>query len=234
MKFCPTVSWCVESTGAKFHPHRCNVSPLRTVKPPNHPLSILNTGVCLARVLSTKTKHRQSRDYLCWNLLVGSVSESYLGDHHKPEVPPEVTPLLDATTTTPRPRLASERRRQCCTIMKLLSTAFISLTSSHLISTHLVSSELSASWVVAATANWVASQISRPHGPREATQGESHAVHGPVGRGCDQSERTQFGQNEVSWYVGQTKWDEIWTLHVLCRVVSQLFLSMLASLSTLE
>jgi len=29
---------------AKFHPHRCNVSPLRGEKPQNRPLSILNTG----------------------------------------------------------------------------------------------------------------------------------------------------------------------------------------------
>jgi len=29
---------------AKFHPHRCNVSPLRGEKPQNWPLSKLNTG----------------------------------------------------------------------------------------------------------------------------------------------------------------------------------------------
>jgi len=29
---------------AKFHPHRCNVSPLRGEKPQNRPLSKLNTG----------------------------------------------------------------------------------------------------------------------------------------------------------------------------------------------
>jgi len=29
---------------AKFHPHRCNVSPLRVEKPQNRPLSKLNTG----------------------------------------------------------------------------------------------------------------------------------------------------------------------------------------------
>ena len=29
---------------AKFHPHRCNVSPLRGQKPQNRPLSKLNTG----------------------------------------------------------------------------------------------------------------------------------------------------------------------------------------------
>jgi len=37
-----------EGTGpllrAKFHPHRCNVSPLRGEKPQNQPLSKLNTG----------------------------------------------------------------------------------------------------------------------------------------------------------------------------------------------
>ena len=30
--------------GTKFHPHRCNVSPLRAEKPQNWPLSKLNTG----------------------------------------------------------------------------------------------------------------------------------------------------------------------------------------------
>jgi len=29
---------------AKFHPHRCNASPLRGEKPQNRPLSKLNTG----------------------------------------------------------------------------------------------------------------------------------------------------------------------------------------------
>jgi len=29
---------------AKFHPHRCNVSPLRGEKPQNRPLSKLNIG----------------------------------------------------------------------------------------------------------------------------------------------------------------------------------------------
>ena len=29
---------------AKFHPHRCNVSPLQGEKPQNWPLSKLNTG----------------------------------------------------------------------------------------------------------------------------------------------------------------------------------------------
>jgi len=29
---------------AKFHPHRCNMSPLRGEKPQNRPLSKLNTG----------------------------------------------------------------------------------------------------------------------------------------------------------------------------------------------
>jgi len=34
---------------AKFHPHRCNVSPLRGEKPQNRPLSKLNTSACAAR-----------------------------------------------------------------------------------------------------------------------------------------------------------------------------------------
>ena len=35
---------------AKFHPHRCNVSPLRGEKPQNRPLSKLNTGRFALRV----------------------------------------------------------------------------------------------------------------------------------------------------------------------------------------
>ena len=34
----------MEDLHAKFHPYRCNVSPLRGVKPQNRPLSKLNTG----------------------------------------------------------------------------------------------------------------------------------------------------------------------------------------------
>ena len=33
-----------ETFHAKFHPHQCNVSPLRGEKPQNWPLSKLNTG----------------------------------------------------------------------------------------------------------------------------------------------------------------------------------------------
>ena len=36
---------------AKFHPHRCNVSPLRGEKPQNRPLSKLNTGRFALRAL---------------------------------------------------------------------------------------------------------------------------------------------------------------------------------------
>jgi len=36
---------------AKFHPHRCNVSPLRDEKPQNRPLSKLNTGRLALRLM---------------------------------------------------------------------------------------------------------------------------------------------------------------------------------------
>ena len=36
---------------AKFHPHRCNVSPLRGEKPQNWPLSKLNTGSFALRAM---------------------------------------------------------------------------------------------------------------------------------------------------------------------------------------
>ena len=36
---------------AKFHPHRCNVSPLRGEKPQNRPLSKLNTGRFAVRAM---------------------------------------------------------------------------------------------------------------------------------------------------------------------------------------
>ena len=36
---------------AKFHPHRCNVSPLRGEKPQNRPLSKLNTGRLALRAM---------------------------------------------------------------------------------------------------------------------------------------------------------------------------------------
>ena len=38
------VKFGMEEGTAKFHPHRCNVSPLRGEKPQNWPLSKLNTG----------------------------------------------------------------------------------------------------------------------------------------------------------------------------------------------
>jgi len=37
--------------GAKFHPHRCNVSPLRGEKPQNRPLSKLNAGRLALRAM---------------------------------------------------------------------------------------------------------------------------------------------------------------------------------------
>ena len=41
----------LKNTLAKFHPHRCNVSPLRGEKPQNRPLSKLNTGSFALRAM---------------------------------------------------------------------------------------------------------------------------------------------------------------------------------------
>ena len=47
---------------AKFHPHRCNVSPLRGEKPQNWPLSKLNTGrFALRAMLPVKIAISQQR-----------------------------------------------------------------------------------------------------------------------------------------------------------------------------
>ena len=53
---------------AKFHPHRCNVSPLRGEKPQNRPLSKLNTGrFALRAMLPVKTillaKENKQREF---------------------------------------------------------------------------------------------------------------------------------------------------------------------------
>jgi len=46
---------------AKFHPHRCNVSPLRGEKPQNRHLSKLNTGrFALRAMLPVKKKKRNN------------------------------------------------------------------------------------------------------------------------------------------------------------------------------
>ena len=44
---------------AKFHPHRCNVSPLRGEKPQNRPLSKLNTGRFALRAMLPVIKDKQ-------------------------------------------------------------------------------------------------------------------------------------------------------------------------------
>jgi len=47
---------------AKFNPHRCNVSPVRGVKPQNRPLSKLNTGrFALHAMLLVKNKKEQQK-----------------------------------------------------------------------------------------------------------------------------------------------------------------------------
>jgi len=42
---------------AKFHPHRCNVSPLRGENPQNRPLSKLNTGRFALRAMLPVKNH---------------------------------------------------------------------------------------------------------------------------------------------------------------------------------
>jgi len=44
VKFCREEGTFGPLLRAKFHPHRCNVSPLRGEKPQNWPLSKLNAG----------------------------------------------------------------------------------------------------------------------------------------------------------------------------------------------
>jgi len=46
---------------AKFHPHRCNVAPLRGEKPQNWPLSKLNTGRFALRTMLPVMNHGLSR-----------------------------------------------------------------------------------------------------------------------------------------------------------------------------
>ena len=45
--------------GAKCHPHRCNVSPLRGEKPQNLPLSNLNTAACNAGGKNSPSGHHR-------------------------------------------------------------------------------------------------------------------------------------------------------------------------------
>jgi len=48
---------------AKFHPHRCNVSPLRGEKPQNWLLSKLNTGRFALRAMLPVTNHSEMTYY---------------------------------------------------------------------------------------------------------------------------------------------------------------------------
>ena len=55
---------------AKFHPHRCNVSPLRGEKPQNWPLSKLNTGRFALRAMlpvtnQTSSEQVQNMNWFC-------------------------------------------------------------------------------------------------------------------------------------------------------------------------
>jgi len=45
---------------AKFHPHRCNVSPLRGEKPQNQPLSKRNTGRFALRAMLPVTNNDEN------------------------------------------------------------------------------------------------------------------------------------------------------------------------------
>ena len=55
---------------AKFHPHRCNVSPLRGEKPQHWPLSKLNTGRFALRAMLPVTKHKWLKKYFLAAILV--------------------------------------------------------------------------------------------------------------------------------------------------------------------
>ena len=59
---------------AKFHPHQCNVSPLRGVKPQNRPLSKLNTGWFALRAMLPVNIHRSNCWYNCCLLAAASAS----------------------------------------------------------------------------------------------------------------------------------------------------------------
>jgi len=55
---------------AKFHPYRCNMSPLRGEKPQNRPLSKLNTGRLALRAMlpvMTQLKRGQNSDPFKYN-----------------------------------------------------------------------------------------------------------------------------------------------------------------------
>ena len=51
---------------AKFHPHRCNVSPLRGEKPQNRPLSKLNTGRFALRAMLPVTNVKRYQTHYRW------------------------------------------------------------------------------------------------------------------------------------------------------------------------
>ena len=60
---------------AKFHPHRCNVPPLRGEKPQNRPLSKLNTGrfalhAMLPVINRNRVRYRKSFANYCCSLVV--------------------------------------------------------------------------------------------------------------------------------------------------------------------
>jgi len=57
----------------KFHPHRCNVSPLRGEKPQNWPLSKLNTGRYALRAM-LPVMNGFHREHKIWNLKVNGVA----------------------------------------------------------------------------------------------------------------------------------------------------------------
>ena len=53
---------------AKFHPHQCNVSPLRGEKPQNRPLSELNTGRFALRAMLPVTTNKAEEDELKYGM----------------------------------------------------------------------------------------------------------------------------------------------------------------------
>ena len=65
---------------AKFHPHRCNVSPLRGEKPQNRPLSKLNTGRFALRAMLPVIRqvHRRAARFVKRNYYISTTSVSSL------------------------------------------------------------------------------------------------------------------------------------------------------------
>ena len=84
---------------AKFHPHRCNVSPLRGEKPQNWPLSKLNTGRFVLREMlpvkitnssQTQANNRQTDTRLTASLQTSNQASTSSLNFYRPDALPDV------------------------------------------------------------------------------------------------------------------------------------------------